>query len=82
MPEITMDELQAEYAKLDALRKTNCRGNDMTDEQFRLVHYARTGDKTVSYTDLARYWKEKKWGDIKAGTIRERYTRELIKRGM
>jgi hypothetical protein len=79
---ITETELSAEYARLDAMRKTKCRGNDMTDEQFQLVHYARTGIDVVSFADLARWWRDRGWGVIKDSTIKARYYREKLSRGL
>lgn len=80
-PVITEDELRAEYARIDELRRPQPTSL-MTDEQFQIMHYGRTGNKTVSWTQLSAYWKSRGWGEIRPGTLMYRYKSECVRRGI
>lgn len=79
--EITADELEAEYARLDTMRGIDTR-HTMNDEQFKLIHYARTGDGKVTWMKLAKYWEERGWGKIPRTTLTTRYDNEKQRRGL
>ena len=58
MTEITQSELQAEYARIDALRIRE-RKKLLTDEQFDIIRYARENKSPVPWSRMAKYFKEK-----------------------
>lgn len=81
MIHITEDELRTEYAKLDILRDEP-RTRLLTDEQFNLISYARSGDKPVMWFKIVSYWESRGWGTIKLTTLKSRYQEELHRRNI
>lgn len=76
---ITEDELLAEYTKLDLMREKHYEPL-LTDEQFKLISHARTGDNPVVWSKLVEYWKSRGWGDIKSTTLKSRFHIETSRR--
>jgi hypothetical protein len=65
---ISMDEL---FKELEQLRKTR-QGAILTDEQKRFLERGRTGQKIVSFGNLALLWR-KKWPKVSEGFLRDQW---------
>jgi len=74
-------ELESEYKRLDLLREKGVK-TKLTDEQFKLIHYARTNGKPIRYSDILTYWVGRGWKPITMNTLRTWYEDELSRQGM
>jgi hypothetical protein len=68
---ITMDEL---FSEMEKLRKTP-KNMELTDIQVEFLKRARTGQKIVSFPDLAVLWERAGWGKERPEFIRNQYAR-------
>ena len=77
MEEITVEEWRAE---IDMLRGTVCKGpkyKPYTDEQIKVLVYARSGARKVPWRTLSKYWVRRGWSIYGYGTkkLRREYDR-------
>lgn len=77
---ITEAELKAEYKRLDLLRESETAR--LTDEQFKLIDYARTNGKPITFEKILKYWNDRGWKKISLATLRNWYEKEKEKREM
>lgn len=75
---ITEAELRAE---MDALRFDEPVPL-LTDEEFKAVHYARGGEKPVSWTKLVVWFVKQGHPELSNTAIKKRYEKECLRRGV
>ena len=50
---------------------------EFTPEQVEFLRYARESENPVSWTGIAKLWKEQGWTELKEGALRRRYLTEI-----
>ena len=78
-PIITEAEL---FKELDAFRKSEVPKLQFTDEQFRVVNYARSGKNKVNWANIAEWWTTRDWGEVSACALQKRYAKDIKLRGL
>jgi len=76
-PIITEAELLQEMQQLDALRISKVPKLQFTDEQFKLIEYARSGKCKVEWANLAEWWITRGWGEVSACALQKRYAKDV-----
>jgi hypothetical protein len=66
---IRMDEI---FAEMERLRKVP-KNMELTDAQKAFLTRARTGQKVVSFADLAPLWEKAGWGRTTQYFLRDRW---------
>lgn len=74
---ITLDEY---FAELDKLRQP-C-GEEYTEDIFKIIRHARTGEHKVPYSKIVIFLDEKGFGKFPKTTLHEKYNRMCKKRGL
>ena len=72
--EITVEEWRAE---IDSLRNADLRGQTTayTEEQMRVLMYARGGQYPVTWKRLSRFWASKNWAGFSVRALQGAYRR-------
>jgi hypothetical protein len=76
LPDITTDELMKEIDSLRPEHHYNKRF--LTDDQLKILVYARKSDKPVSWRKLEELAKRKKWAVCGQDILRQEYKRALL----
>ena len=75
LPEITEAEL---FAEMDAMRIGPSRRPSLTDEQYKVIHYGRTGkDIPVPWKNIHKWFAARYGEHIATTTLQSRYAREV-----
>lgn len=76
MEEITVEEWRAE---IDGLRRDDSRGRTVvfTEQQMKILVYARSGPRPLSWRKISNLWKEKGWMGHSQKTLEAKYDKAV-----